>query len=80
MIRGPVWRGPQAAGKRHSQPFSAKRLPHAWLGSSPTVNGTVARARGGEGPPSGISKNHLVPRWGCTLAGRVPRCGCTVPR
>ena len=36
MMRGPVWRGPQAAGKRHSQPFSAKRLPHAWLGSSPT--------------------------------------------
>ena len=31
MMRGPVWRGPQAAGKRHSQPFSAKRLPHAWL-------------------------------------------------
>ena len=28
MMRGPVWRGPQAAGKRHSQPFSAKRLPH----------------------------------------------------
>ena len=28
MMRGPVWGGPQAAGKRHSQPFSAKRLPH----------------------------------------------------
>ena len=28
MMRGPVWGGPQAAGKRHSQPFSQKRLPH----------------------------------------------------
>ena len=28
MMRGPVWGGPQAAGKRHSQPFRAKRLPH----------------------------------------------------
>ena len=28
MIRGPVWGGPQAAGKRHSQPFSQKRLPN----------------------------------------------------
>ena len=28
MMRRPVWGGPQAAGKRHSQPFSAKRLPH----------------------------------------------------
>ena len=28
MMRGPVWGGPQAAGKRHSQPFCRKRLPH----------------------------------------------------
>ena len=28
MMRGPVWGGPQAAGKRHSQPFCQKRLPH----------------------------------------------------
>ena len=27
MMRGPVWGGPQAAGKRHSQPFTAKRAP-----------------------------------------------------
>ena len=28
MKRGPVWGSPQAAGKRHPQPFSQKRLPH----------------------------------------------------
>ena len=36
MMRGPVWGGPQAAGKRHSQPFRAKRLPHPRGLSRPT--------------------------------------------
>ena len=28
MMRGPVWGGQQVAGKRHSQLFRAKTLPH----------------------------------------------------
>jgi len=36
MMRGPVWGGPQAAGKRHSQPFCRKRLPHPRVVSGPT--------------------------------------------
>ena len=35
MMRGPVWGGPQAAGKRHSQPFRAKRLPHSRVVTRP---------------------------------------------
>ena len=40
MMRRPVWGGPQAAGKRHSQPFRAKRLPHprgVYQGTKPVV-------------------------------------------
>jgi hypothetical protein len=33
MMRGPVWRGRQAAGKADSQAFRGKRLPHPWGGS-----------------------------------------------
>ena len=36
MMRRPAWGGPQAAAKRHSQPFSAKRLPHPRGGYQPT--------------------------------------------
>ena len=35
MMRGPVWGGPQAAGKHHSQPFCQKRLPHPRVVSGP---------------------------------------------
>ena len=35
-MRRPVWGGPQAAGKRHSQPFRAKRLPHPRVVCQPT--------------------------------------------
>ena len=36
MMRGPVWGGRHAAGKRHSQPFRAKSLPHPWVVSRGT--------------------------------------------
>ena len=36
LMRRPVWGGPQAAGKRHSQPFRAKRLPHPRVVCRPT--------------------------------------------
>ena len=43
-MRGPVWGGPQAAGKRHSQPFCGKRLPHPREGSRPTKPVKTRRA------------------------------------
>jgi hypothetical protein len=65
MMRGPVWRGPQAAGKRHSQPFSAKRLRHAWLGSSPTKL---------------VSGQFWPPRYGLEQQVVVGRCIFILPR
>ena len=44
MMKGPVWGGPQAAGKRHSQPLCQERLPHPRGLSRPTK--PVARVRG----------------------------------
>ena len=36
LMRRPVWGGQQAAGKRHSQLFSQKRLPHPRVVCQPT--------------------------------------------
>ena len=56
MMRGPVWGGPQAAGKRHSQPFCQKRLPHPRGVSQPTKPGTkMARAHA---HGTGITRSH----------------------
>ena len=60
MMRGPAWGGPQAAGKRHSQPFSQKRLPQS---VSAAGNG-YSTNRPSVGEPFRSDRNcaHRVPR------------------